>query len=151
MVLEFGNHEVVRMRDQTLIYGTYPAVLNAKSPTDKKQELFDLSSSALYRDIVEFQDIRNPAVLTKLLKLVALQIGQEVSLNALAQEIGINNRTVERYIDLLEKSFVIYRLPPYFTNKRKEIIKMQKIYFFDLGIRNAILGQYGAIEDRTDK
>ena len=123
-------------------------MINFENTTDKKQELLDLTSSALYRDILEFQSIRNPQLLTRLLKIIALQIGQEVSLSALGQEVGMDSRTVERYIDLLEKSFIIFRLPPYYTNKMKEITKMQKIYFYDIGIRNALLGQYTPMEDR---
>ena len=128
----------------------YPAVLTAQSTEKKVAELSDLVSSALYRDILEFQSLKNPAILTKLLKILALQIGQEVSLHALGQTLSLDGRTVERYIDLLEKSYVIYRIPPYFTNKKKEIIKTQKIYFYDLGIRNALLGNFTPLDSRTD-
>lgn len=147
---KYGIHETDRKREEYLTYGSYPSVINFENTTDKKQELLDLTSSALYRDILEFQSIRNPQLLTRLLKIIALQIGQEVSLSALGQEVGMDSRTVERYIDLLEKSFIIFRLPPYYTNKMKEITKMQKIYFYDIGIRNALLGQYTPMEDRWD-
>lgn len=146
-----GIHETDRRLEEYLIYGSYPAVVNHANISDKQDELRDISSSALYRDILEFQDIRNPQMLTKLLKIIALQIGQEVSLASLGQAISLDARTVERYIDLLEKSYIIFRVPPYYTNKLKEITKMQKIYFYDIGIRNALLGQYNAIEDRVDK
>jgi predicted AAA+ superfamily ATPase len=128
----------------------YPAVLSHTSSEAKREELADLTSSALYRDILEFQQIKNPSLLTKLLKLLALQIGSEVSLHSMAQALSIESRTVERYIDLLEKSYIIYRTPPYYTNKKKEIIKTQKIYFYDVGIRNAILGNYTPLSDRDD-
>lgn len=148
---KYGVHETDRKLEEYLTYGSYPGVINMGDIANKKQELLDLSSSALYRDILEFQDIRNPQLLTRLLKIIAIQIWQEVSLSALGQEIGMDSRTVERYIDLLEKSFIIFRLPPYYTNKMKEITKMQKIYFYDIGMRNALLGQYNPIEDRVDK
>ena len=148
---KYGTHETDRKLEEYLIYGSYPGVINLANTLSKKQELLDLTSSALYRDILEFQTIRNPQLLTRLLKMIALCIGQEVSLSALGQEIGMDSRTVERYIDLLEKSFIIFRLPPYYTNKLKEITKMQKIYFYDIGIRNALLGQYNSIDDRVDK
>jgi len=128
----------------------YPAVLSHASNEAKREELADLTSSALYRDILEFQQIRNPSLLTGLLKLLALQIGSEVSLHSMAQALSIESRTIERYIDLLEKSYIVYRIPPYYTNKKKEIIKTQKIYFYDVGIRNAILGNYTPLDARDD-
>lgn len=133
-----------------LIYGLYPKVLNQTSYADKVRELVELTTSNLYKDILEFQSIRNPSHLSKLLKAIALQIGSEVSLNEIAGMIGLNVRTVERYIDLLEKSYIIFRLPPYFTNKRKELTKMNKIFFYDLGIRNAIIHNFNRLSDRND-
>jgi hypothetical protein len=146
-----GVHETHRQLETHLLYGSYPAVVNAPNLHEKRQELLDLSSSALYKDILEFQDVRNPAVLSNLLRILALQIGQEVSFSSLAQELGMNSRTVERYIDLLEKNFILFRLPPFYSNRMKEISKMQKIYFVDLGIRNALLNQFNPLEQRTDK
>jgi len=125
--------------EQLLLYWCYPAVLNEKEKIGKINTLKELASSSLYRDILEFQQIKNSSILIKLLKLLALQIGKEISIHELAINLGIDTKTVERYIDLLEKSFIIFRLAPYFTNKRKELNKSNKIYFYDLGIRNAIL------------
>ncbi|MCK9272848.1 ATP-binding protein [Candidatus Gracilibacteria bacterium] len=136
--------------ENLLIFGSYPAVLNKTNITDKIKTLKELSSSSLYRDILEFQQIKNSYVIMKLLKLLALQIGKEVSINELATNLGVDTKTVDRYIDLLEKSFIIFRLPPYFTNKRKELNKSNKIYFYDLGIRNSILGDYNFLENRND-
>jgi len=136
--------------EENLIFGSYPKVLNQISNQKKIQKLKELVSSNLYRDILEFQLIKNPAVLTKLLKILALQIGSEVSLHKTANLIGLNLRTVERYIDLLEKSYIVFRLPPFYTNKKKEITKMNKIYFFDLGIRNALINDFNSLENRND-
>ncbi len=129
----------------------YPEVLNLKTQKEKILELQDLTSSALYKDILEFQNIKNPSILNQLLKLLALNIGQEISLNTLGGKLGMDSRTIERYIDLLEKSYVIFRLPPFYSNKQKEMSKMHKIYFYDLGIRNALLENFTSLPGRTDK
>jgi len=89
-------------------------------------------------------------MILKLLKLLALQLGKEVSMNELAAQLGMDKNTVERYIDLLEKSFIIFRLPPYFTNKRKELNKANKIYFYDVGIRNSVIRNYDFLDNRND-
>jgi len=136
--------------ENILIYGTYPEVVNSESLIAKQNVLQDISSGTLYKDILEFQLIKNPAVLNNLLKALALQVGSEVSYNELSGLLGIDNATVEKYIDLLEKSYVIFRLPPYFTNKRKEISKSKKIYFYDTGIRNAILRNFNTLDLRND-
>ncbi len=136
--------------ENLLIYWNYPEVLNQKTSQEKISILKELSSSSLYRDILEFQQIRNSQVIIKLLKLLALQIWKEVSINKIATNLWVDAKTVERYIDLLEKSFVIYKLPPYFTNKKKELSKSNKIYFYDLGIRNAILWNYNSLDVRND-
>ncbi|GHV22589.1 hypothetical protein FACS189428_4880 [Clostridia bacterium] len=133
-----------------LIFGSYPAVLNATTLQAKMERLRELSSASLYRDILEFQQVKNSQSILKLLKLIALQLGKEISMNELASNLSIDKNTVERYIDLLEKSFIIFRLPPYFTNKRKELNKANKIYFYDLGIRNALIGNYDALDGRND-
>jgi uncharacterized protein len=131
-----------------LVYGCYPKPVMNKE--DASIILKNLSSDYLYKDVLAWKDIRKPDLLNKLLHLLALQIGSEVSLNELSLKLQINVATVESYIDLLEKSFVVYRLKAYSTNQRKEVTKMKKIYFWDNGIRNAILGNFNAIENRTD-
>lgn len=136
--------------EQMLIFGTYPDVVNQSSFEEKKERIQNLASSALYKDIFEFQKVKDPAILSKLLKALALQIGSEVSLPELSQLIGIDKKTVERYIDLLEQNYVIFRLSPYFSNKRKEISKMKKIYFYDLGIRNALIQNFNFLNERND-
>lgn len=137
-------------KESLLIYGSYPQSLNSPSMEKKIEALRELSGASLYRDILEFQQVRNSSVIIKLLKLLALQIGKEVSINELATGLSIDTKTVDKYIDLLEKSFLIFRLAPYFTNKRKELNKSHKIYFWDLGIRNALINDFNSLENRRD-
>lgn len=151
LVDSHGRHETDTRLAGFLSYGMYPAVISSTDTREKMKTLLELASSGLYRDILEFQEVKNPNILSKLLKLLALQVGSEVSLSRLGAELGMDSRTIERYIDLLEKSYIIYRLPPFYTNKRKEITKMQKVYFYDIGIRNAFLDQFSDIENRVDK
>jgi len=136
--------------ENLIIYWSYPDVLNKKDILEKKSTLKELANSSLYRDILEFQQVRNSDIIMKLLKLLALQIWKEVSLNELANNLWVDIKTVMRYIDLLEKSFIIFRLAPYFTNKRKELNKTNKIYFYDLWIRNSILNDFNLLENRND-
>lgn len=132
------------------IFGMYPEIHNIHSKDEKVRRLRELSTSYLYKDILEFQDVRNPEILSKLLRLLALQIGSEVSYSELASVLGIDYKTVERYVGLLEKSFVLFRLGAYSTNKRREISKNKKIYFYDLGVRNAIIDNFSELDLRTD-
>jgi predicted AAA+ superfamily ATPase len=142
--------EVYNSINNLLIFWNYPAILNQKDVNKKITLLRELANSSLYRDILEFQQIKNSQVISKLLKLLALQIWKEVSINELATNLWIDTKTVDRYIDLLEKSFIIFKLPPYSTNKRKELSKKNKIYFYDLWIRNSILWDYNELENRQD-
>ncbi|MDD5376522.1 MAG: ATP-binding protein [Candidatus Gracilibacteria bacterium] len=150
IVSTFGIRDAETLLESVLTYGSYPQVLSFPDAESKIRKLQDLVSGQLYRDILEFQEIKNPDVLSKLLEMLALQIGSEISYHSLARELGISQQTVEKYIDLLEKSFVIFRLRPYMTNKKKEITKMKKIYFFDLGIRNALLRNFNPLSLRSD-
>lgn len=102
------------------------------------------------RDILGFQDVKSPDVLIKLLKALALQIGSQVSYNALSNIVEIDKKTIERYIQLLEKNFVIFRLKPFTKNKRREISKLKKIYFYDTGIRNAVINNFNFLDNRQD-
>lgn len=131
-----------------LLYGMYPDVIN--SPGDEIEVLNQLVNSYLYKDILAFSGIRKPDVLEKLLKALALQLGNEVSYNELSRLIGINKGTVESYIDLLCKSYVIFKLPSFSRNLRNEIKTNQKIYFYDTGVRNAIIGNYTPLNSRAD-
>lgn len=145
-----GLHDVQTHLSWFLRYGLYPAVINSSGEREKREVIKELSSSYLYQDILEFQDVKNATVIHNLLKILALRIGQEISLHDVGKHIGLDSRTVERYIDLLEKSYIIFRLPPYYTNKEKEITKMHKVYFYDVGIRNALLESFGPLDARSD-
>ncbi len=137
--------------EEHLIYGSYPdVVVNQDTFDDKREVLGELASSQLYKDILEFQEIKNSNVLRTLLEALALQLGSEVSYTELASTIGINKNTVEKYIDLLEKNFVIFRLHPYAKNKRRTIKKSKKIFFYDLGIRNTLINNFNSLHLRND-
>ena len=131
-----------------LIYGSYPDILNYSE--NAKELLMNLADSYLYKDILSLESVRRPALLSKLLTALALQVGSEVSYNELAQTVGTDNKTVERYIDLLEKCYILFRLDGFNRNLRTEIKKGKKIYFYDNGIRNAILQNFAPIELRQD-
>ncbi len=144
-----SEFEIEQELDFHLIYGCYPEVSLKRELA--KPILKNLAQQYLYRDVLIWKDIRKPELLDQLLKLLAYQIGSEVSLHELANTLQVKSETVESYIDLLEKSFVIFRLKPYATNPRKEVRKMNKIYFWDNGIRNAIIGNYNDLSNRNDQ
>jgi predicted AAA+ superfamily ATPase len=131
-----------------LIYGYYPEIVSKQG---EEQELLKLlAGSYLYKDLLMLEQIKKPVLLEKLLKALALQIGSEVSYHELAQMIDADKGTVEKYIDLLEKAFVVFRLPALNRNVRNEIKKGKKIYFYDCGIRNAIINNFNGSTSRTD-
>lgn len=132
---------------QRLIYGSYPAIMLSDKPAD---ELMELAESYLYKDILELEGIRRASVLEKLLTALALQIGSEVSYNEISKTVGVDSKTVEKYIDLLEKCYVVFRLNSFSRNLRTELTKGKKIYFYDNGIRNAILKQFAPLDLRQD-
>jgi uncharacterized protein len=150
---EMKNHigllEEIRMVPHRLVYGYYPEVVTTQNNEEKILRL--LSDSYLYKDILLFNGIRKPEKMQELLKALAWQIGSEVNYHELGNLIGLKSETVEEYIHLLEQSFVIYRLNSFHTNQRKEIKKGKKIYFNDLGIRNAIINDFSPFETRKDK
>lgn len=131
-----------------LIYGSYPDVLYGALPQEKA--LRELAESYLYKDVLEIEGLRKPAVLQKLLTALALQVGSEVSYNELSRTVGVDSKTIEKYIDILEKCFIVFRLNSYSRNLRTELTKGKKIYFYDLGIRNAILSNFSPIDMRMD-
>ncbi len=143
-----GWLEEKRLIEHRLIYGYYPEIVT--SPGRESELLNFLADSYLYKDILMLGDISKPALLSKILKALALQVGNEVSFNEIGQLVGSSSQTVEKYIDLLEKSFVIFQLPAYSGNVRNEIRKGKKIYFYDNGIRNSIIGNFGGLHQRTD-
>lgn len=132
-----------------VIYGMYPDVINNFG--EEKDILKQLTDSYLYKDILSYGGIRKPEVLEKLLRALAFQIGSEVSYNELSQLLGIDKKTVATYIDLLSQAFVIFKLPSFSKNLRNEIKTNQKIYFYDTGVRNMIIGDLSPMNDRQDK
>lgn len=148
MIIENGKQEERRLLERRLIYGAYPEVVN--NPGDERETLTSLVSSYLYKDIFAFQDVRKPEIIEQLLQALALQVGSEVSFNELGRLLGLNSVTVQRYIDLLEKSYVIFHLRSFSRNVRSELKKSRKIYFCDNGVRNALIGDYKPLALRTD-
>ena len=146
----YRSSERAGLLENWLRFGTYPEVVQASSE-DTKFLLDDLTARYLYKDIFIFENIRKADVVHQLLQLLAFQIGSEVSIHELALKLKVNERTVSRYIGLLEKAFVIFRLPAFSRNLRKEVSKKKKIYFFDLGVRNSIIQQYQPLKDRADR
>jgi predicted AAA+ superfamily ATPase len=144
-----GYIEQLSLTDRMLIYGGYPAVLGQDAEA-AKSELDALVGGYLYRDILAFETVKHSDKLVKLLQLLAFQIGSEVSCSELGTALGMDRSTVERYMDLLEKCFVIFRLRALSRNKRKEISKNNKIYFYDLGIRNSLIQNFNRPNLRTD-
>jgi predicted AAA+ superfamily ATPase len=146
---EIGMLEELRMLPHRMVFGYYPEVVTTQNSEEKILRL--LSDSYLYKDILMFKGIRKPEKMQDLLKALAWQIGSEVNYNELGKLIGLKSETVEEYVHLLEQSFVIYRLNSFHTNQRSEIKKGKKVYFNDLGIRNAIINDFSPFETRKDK
>jgi uncharacterized protein len=149
---EWQNHIGYLKSDQDLenrlVLGFYPDVLN--SETSSKTLLRELADSYLYKDILMFGNIKKPEDIKKLLQAISYQVGSEVSLRELGETVGIDPKTVERYISILEKAYVIFRLNPLSRNLRNEIKTNRKIYFYDNGIRNAVIGQLQSLSIRQD-
>lgn len=146
-----NNGGILRLRqtfESRLVYGSYPDVINGEE--NIRNLLMNLSSSYMYQDLLSMEGIRKPVILEKLLVALALQIGSEVSYNELAQTLGTDNKTVEKYVDLLEKCYVIFRLNGLNRNVRSELKKSKKFYFYDNGIRNALIHNFNPINLRQD-
>jgi len=143
-----GMLEERRLLETRMIYGYYPSVV--LNPGQEKEYLSELADSYLYKDLFNFQEIKKPVLLEKILQALALQLGNEVSYHELGQLVGADRQTVERYIDLLEKAFVIFRLGALSRNSRNEIKQSRKIYFYDNGIRNAIIKNFNPLALRND-
>ena len=137
-----------RMLNHRLVFGMYPEVI--MHPGNEIERLKSLSDSFLYKDLLMLEDIKKPEKLVKLLQALAYQVGNEVSYNEIGNLIGLNSKTVESYIQLLEKSFVIFRLSSFSRNLRNELKASKKIYFYDNGIRNALIANFNQVELRTD-
>jgi predicted AAA+ superfamily ATPase len=133
-----------------LLYGSYPEVYTASSYQEKRLQLEEITDSYLYRDLLAFNMIRKANKITDLLKLLSFQVGSEVSYQEIGNRLNLSKETVENYIDLLEKSFVIFRLSPYRFNARRTITSKQKVYFYDLGVRNALINNFQPLQVRPD-
>ncbi len=143
-------YEMETQIEERLIYGSYPETFSLEGEMAKHEYLQNLVDTYLYKDLLEFGNIRNSSKIRDLLKLLAFQIGSQVSLSELGNSLELNKATVGRYLDLLEKSFIIFRLSGFSRNLRKEVTKMDKIYFYDTGVRNAIIGNLNSLNNRDD-
>jgi len=136
--------------EERLIYGSYPEVFSLTGESNKREYLQNLTDAYLYKDLLELGDVRNSHKIRDLLKLLAFQVGSEVSLSELGNNLGMGKDTVSRYVDLLEKSYIIFRLEGFRRNLRKEVTKMDKIFFYDLGIRNMLIDNLKPLKERND-
>jgi predicted AAA+ superfamily ATPase len=147
----YNKFELKEKLEDLLIFGAYPEVVTASSKQEKGLILDELAHSYLLKDIIAFDKIKNSRVIFDLLRLLAFQTGSQVSLSEIAKNIGVAGKTVGRYLDLLEKSFVSYSLSGFSRNLRKEIVKKNKYYFYDNGIRNALISNFNPLHIRNDK
>ena len=136
--------------EEFLLYGAYPEVIDAPSAAAKIETITEIAHSYLFKDILAFDRVRSARSLVDLLKLLAFQVGNEVSLNEIASQVAVDVKTVQRYLDLLEKSFVIFRLGGFSRNLPNEVTSKAKYYFFDVGIRNALIAQFNGLDQRND-
>lgn len=152
--MEFAKHEnfkeTTSKLEERLLFGSYPELEQYPDWNDKKNYLNEIINSYLLKDILVFDGIKQSNKILDLLKLIAFQVGKEVSLQELARQLGISKNTVENYLDLLSKVFVIYKVPGFSRNLRKEITKSNRWYFYDNGIRNGIIANFNRLEARND-
>lgn len=144
----YGLLEERRTLENRLVYGSYPDIVT--HPEAARRYLTDLTQSYLYKDILSLNDVRKPQLLDRLLQALAFQVGSEVSTNELARTLQTDNKTIDKYIDLLEKCYVIFRLGGLSRNLRTELKRAKKIYFYDNGVRNAIIQQFAPVQMRND-
>lgn len=143
-----SEREQQRLLESRMIYGLYPEIVT--SPADAKRTLMTLTNNYLYKDLLSYRGIKKPDLLQKLVRALALQLGDEVSYNELSNMLGVDKETVENYIGLLEKCFVVFRLDSFSRNLRNEIKKGKKVYFYDNGVRNAVLSNFAPLDMRND-
>jgi predicted AAA+ superfamily ATPase len=152
--LEYGKYETLTETEarleERIIYGNYPELIHLSSNEDKADYLREMVSSYLLRDILEFDGIRNSAKVNDLLRLIAFQPGKEVSNDELSRSLGISKNTVDRYLDLLQKVFVLVKIPGFSRNLRKEVTRHNKFYFVDNGVRNALINNFNPLSLRAD-
>lgn len=146
-----NDFETAQQLEELILFGTYPEVFSWSNFNQKRKYLNDLCNSYLYKDILALASIKYPEKLNQLLRLLAYQTGQLVSLQELASTLQIHRDALINYIDLLEKSFVIFRLSGFSRNLRKEVVKMDKIYFYDTGVRNTLINDFNSLQIRNDR
>lgn len=146
----YNRFDLRQKLEDYLVFGLYPDIIMEKKRTKKIKLIREVAGSYALKDILMFERVKSSKKLWDLLKLIAFQVGYEVSLNELASSLSVNLRTVQHYLDLLEKSFVLYRLGGFSRNLRKEITQKSKYYFFDNGIRNAVIAQFNRLDQRDD-
>ena len=144
----FGLLEEKRTLENRLVYGSYPDII--MHPEDARRYLTELTQSYLYKDVLSLDSLRKPQLLDKLLQALAFQVGSEVSTNELARTLQTDNKTIDKYLDLLEKCYVIFRLGGLSRNLRTELKRAKKIYFYDNGVRNAVIQQFAPVALRND-
>jgi uncharacterized protein len=147
---QYNQYELSQSREERMIYGSYPDIFSMGSAWDKQEYLESLVNSLLLKDILELERVKSSQIMMNLLRLLAWQIGGLVSYSELATKVWLNQKTVERYLDLLEKSFIIKRVGGYSRNLRKEITQKAKYYFYDTGIRNALISMWNPLDLRQD-
>jgi len=150
LLSSYNKFELRENLEDFLIYGSYPEVVLASTGKQKIDVIAEISNSYLIKDILAFDRVKNSKVLLDLLKLLAFQVGSEVSLTEIGTKIGVDYKTVQRYLDLLEKAFVIIRLGGFSRNLRNEITNKAKYYFLDNGIRNSLIAQFNGLSQRND-
>jgi predicted AAA+ superfamily ATPase len=146
----YNQHELKEHLDDFLIFGSYPEVITAKSRDEKIDVIIEIVNSYLLKDLLSLEKIRGTKQILDLLKMIAFQVGREVSLNELASQIKLDVKTVEKYLDLFEKTFILHKRSSFSRNLRKEIATKSKYYFIDNGIRNGIILQFNKLADRND-
>jgi len=146
----YNSFELNNLQNQWLIYGGYPEIFTTINNNSKEDLLKEIGRSYLYKDVFALASIKYTSKVKDLLKLLAFQVGDEVSIQELSNSLSISREAIEHYIDLLEKAFIIFRLSGFSRNLRKEVTKMDKIYFYDLGIRNMVIDDFKAMNNRND-
>ncbi len=145
-----NRYELRQALEERLIFGSYPDIVTSRTTKARIEAVSEIANSYLLKDILAFERVRSSGKIWDLLKLLSFQVGNEVSHNELSSSLGVDVKTVQRYIDLLEKSFVLYRLGGFSRNLRKEVTQKAKYFFFDNGIRNAVIAQFNHLDQRGD-
>lgn len=147
---EYGSYELEQQLHSYLIYGSYPEIITARTDEEKKTKIEEIAHSYLLKDILELERVKSSKILLDLLRLIAFQVGKEVSLSELGTQLGIDRKTIARYLDIFEKSFILFNVRGLSRNLRKEVSKSSRYYFYDLGVRNALIANFNPIELRND-